>query len=154
MYHAQTRSYTGIDWGMNVKKDVPLIRRHYFIWRFFFIYFFLISTFIMAESSVETKHIPTHRDDPAPPCGCFVSKWNTPEEYDEDMAPVQCFPQAFPFTLFQARPSKRPITRPTTPTPLHVHEWACRGRNCYIFAYFLISSFSVSIDFNVAPHII
>ncbi|KAG2177528.1 hypothetical protein INT44_008039 [Umbelopsis vinacea] len=76
----------------------------------------------MAESSVETKHMRTYRDDPAAPCGCFVSKWNTPEEYDENMAPVQCFPQAFPFTLFQARPSKRPTTRPTTPTPLHVHE--------------------------------
>jgi hypothetical protein len=50
----------------------------------------------------------SRQDDPGPPCGCFVSGWNSPEDYDENLAPVQCFPHAFPFTLFQARPlSKR-----------------------------------------------
>lgn len=69
----------------------------------------------MSKSVVE-KRVRLHRDDRPPPSGCFVSNWNTPEEYDEDLAPVQCFPQAFPFTLFQARLSKRVSTRPLSTT--------------------------------------
>jgi hypothetical protein len=74
----------------------------------------------MSKSVVE-KRVRLHRDDPPPPCGCFVSNWNTPEEYDEDLAPVQCFPQAFPFTLFQARAIKASQYKATT------HDITTRG---------------------------
>jgi hypothetical protein len=56
--------------------------------------------------------IRARRDDLAAPCGCFASSWNTPEDYDEDLAPIQCFPQAFPFSLFQSRLPKRSSQKP------------------------------------------